>query len=270
MVYFLQIYCSHYGPKARPVAYGFLGEDFIIEAEAADPVEDWIAPLNHALESLPIQNTLYLFHGQFETRILWPFLTKKARERLEVAVDLYDEIKKRTALAPLSSYKMASIAKGAGYLKDVMVGDGFSDFFKDATPDKVATQIESNLRAMAAVHAYYEALRRQMRRGELEIQGVSLRPFQIAGKSTGSIDRYVQYDDLLYTEESGRFTLDAPATLLPYDENRKALVLETDAPVVQSVEAPEGYLIFALEATVYYDTILSLIEWLRDKGLSSI
>ena len=270
MVYFLQIYCSHYGPKARPVAYGLLGEDFIIEAEAADPAEDWIAPLNRALESLPIQNTLYLFHGQFETRILWPFLTKKARERLEVAVDLYDEIKKRTAIALLSSYKMASIAKGAGYLKDVIVGDGFSEFFKGATPDEVAPQIEDNLRAMAAVHAYYEALRRQMRRGELEIQGVTLRPFQIVGKSEGTIDRYVQYDDLLYTEESGRFTLDAPATLLPYDENRKALVLETDAPVMQSVEAPEGYLIFALEATVYYDTILSLIEWLRDKGLSSI
>lgn len=100
MVYFLQIYCSHYGPKARPVAYGLLGEDYIIEREAEDPAEDWIAPLNRALESLPIQNTLYLFHGQFETRILWPYLTKKARQRLERAADLFDEIKKRTAIAP--------------------------------------------------------------------------------------------------------------------------------------------------------------------------
>lgn len=266
MAYFLQIYCSHYGPKARPVAYGLLGDDVLIGTESADPLVDWFLPLNRALESLPIQNTLYLFHGQFETRILWPFLTKKARERLEEAVDLFDEIKKRTALAPLSSYQMASIAKDAGYLKDVIVGDGFSEFFKDATPDEAATQIESNLRAMGAVHAYYEALRRQMRRGELEIQGVTLRPFQIAGKSTGSIDRYVQYDDLLYTEERGRFTFDGPAMLLPYDDKRKALVLETDAPIEQSVEAPEGFLIFALEDTVYYDTIFSLIQWLRDKG----
>ena len=266
MVYFLQIYCSHYGSKARPVAYGLLGEDFLIEREAEDPAEDWIAPLNRALESLPIQNTLYLFHGQFETRILWPYLTKKARERLEGAVDLFDEIKKRTALAPLSSYKMASMAKDTGYLKDVIVGEGFSEFFKDATPDEVATQIKSNLRAMAAVHAYYEGLRRHLRRGELEIQGFTLRPFQIAGKSEGTIDRYVQYDDLLYTEERGRFTFDGPATLLPYDDKRKALVLETDAPIEQSVEAPEGFLIFALEDTVYYDTIFSLIHWLRDKG----
>ena len=266
MAYFLQIYCSHYGPKARPVAYGLLGDGVLIGTESADPLVDWFLPLNRALESLPIQNTLYLFHGQFETRILWPFLTKKARERLEEAVDLFDEIKKRTALAPLSSCQMASIAKDAGYLKDVIVGDSFSEFFKDATPDEVATQIESNLRAMAAVHAYYEALRRQMRRGELEIQGVTLRPFQIAGKSTGSIDRYVQYDDLLYTEESGRFTFDGPAMLLPYDDKRKALVLETDAPIEQSVEAPEGFLIFALEDTVYYDTIFSLIHWLREKG----
>ena len=264
MAYFLQIYCSHYGPKARPVAYGLLGDGVLIGTESADPLVDWFLPLNRALESLPIQNTLYLFHGQFETRILWPFLTKKARERLEEAVDLFDEIKKRTALA---SYQMASIAKDAGYLKDVIVGDSFSEFFKDATPEEVATQIESNLRAMAAVHTYYEALRRQMRRGELEIQGVTLRPFQIAGKSTGSIDRYVQYDDLLYTEESGHFTFDGPATLLPYDDKRKALVLETDAPIEQSVEAPEGFLIFALEDTVYYDTIFSLIHWLREKGV---
>ena len=266
MAYFLQIYCSHYGPKARPVAYGLLGEDIVIGTESADPLVDWFLSLNRALESLPIQNTLYLFHGQFETRILWPFLTKKARARLEEAVDLYDEIKKRTALAPLSSYKMASMAKDTGYLKDVIVGDGFSEFFRGACSEDVAVQIESNLRAMAAVHAYYEGLRRHLRRGELEIQGFTLRPFQIVGKSEGTVDRYVQYDDLLYTEEGGRFTFDGPATLLPYDDKRKALVLETDAPIEQSIEAPEGFLIFALEDTVYYDTILSLLQWLRDKG----
>ena len=266
MAYFLQIYCSHYGPKARPVAYGLLGDDVLIGTESADPLVDWFLPLNRALESLPIQNTLYLFHGQFETRILWPFLTKKARERLDEAVDLFDEIKKRTALAPLSSYQMASIAKDAGYLKDVIVGEGFSDFFKEVTPDEVATQIESNLRAMAAVHAYYEALRRQMRQGELEIQCVTLRPFQIAGKSTGSIDRYVQYDDLLYVEKAGRFTLDAPAKILPYDADRRALVLESDLPIAQSVPTPEGYLIFALDGAVYYDTLLSFIHELRNKS----
>ena len=266
MAYFLQIYCSHYGPKARPVAYGLLGDDVLIGTESADPLVDWFLPLNRALESLPIQNTLYLFHGQFETRILWPFLTKKARERLEEAVDLFDEIKKRTALAPLSSYKMASMAKDTGYLKDVIVGDGFSEFFRGACSEDVAVQIESNLRAMAAVHAYYEGLRRHLRRGELEIQGISLRPFQIAGKSEGIIDRYVQYDDLLYVEKAGRFTLDAPAKILPYDATRRALVLESDLPIEQSVPAPEGYLIFALEDTVYYDTIFSLIQWLRDKG----
>lgn len=266
MAYFLQIYCSHYGPKARPVAYGLLGDGVLIGTESADPLVDWFLPLNRALESLPIQNTLYLFHGQFETRILWPFLTKKARERLEEAVDLFDEIKKRTALAPLSSYQMASIAKDAGYLKDVIVGDSFSEFFKDATPEEVATQIESNLRAMAAVHTYYVALRRQMRRGELEIQGFTLRPFQIAGKSTGAMDRYVQYDDLLYVEKAGRFTLDAPAKILPYDATRRALVLESDLPIEQSVPAPEGYLIFALENIVYYDTLLSFTHELRNKS----
>ena len=266
MAYFLQIYCSHYGPKARPVAYGLLGDDVLIGTESADPLADWFLPLNRALESLPIQNTLYLFHGQFETRILWPYLTKKARERLEGAVDLFDEIKKRTALAPLSSYKMASMAKDTGYLKDVIVGDGFSEFFRGACSEDVAVQIESNLRAMAAVHAYYEGLRRHLRRGELEIQGFTLRPFQIVGKSEGTVDRYVQYDDLLYTEERGRFTLDAPAKILPYDATRRALVLESDLPIEQSVPAPEGYLIFALENIVYYDTLLSFTHELRNKS----
>ena len=267
MVYFLQIYCSHYGPKARPVAYGLLGEDYIIEREAEDPAEDWIAPLNRALESLPIQNTLYLFHGQFETRIIWPYLTKKARERLERAADLYDEIKKRTAIAPLASYRLANLALEGGYKGSVCVGEDFPRFFKESGPNDLMEQIKANLRAMAAVEKYLSRLKGYLCRGDLEIDGFSLRPFQITGKTEASMDRYVQYDDLLYVEKAGRFTLDAPAKILPYDAERRALVLESDMPIEQSVPAPEGYLIFALEDNVYYDTLLSLICNLRNKSV---
>lgn len=266
MVYFLQIYCSHYGPKARPVAYGLLGEDYIIEREAEDPAEDWIAPLNSALESLPIQNTLYLFHGQFETRILWPYLTKKARERLEVAADLFDEIKKRTALAPLASYSLANLALEGGYKGSVCVGENFPRFFKEAGPNDLLEQIKGNLNAMAATEKYLSHLKNHLHRGDLEIDGFSLHPFQITGKTEASMDRYVQYDDLLYVEKAGRFTLDAPAKILPYDAERRALVLESDMPIEQSVPAPEGYLIFALENIVYYDTLLSFIHELRNKS----
>lgn len=266
MVYFLQIYCSHYGPKARPVAYGLLGEDYIIEREAEDPAEDWIAPLNRALESLPIQNTLYLFHGQFETRILWPYLTKKARKRLEVAVDLFDEIKKRTALAPLASYRLANLALEGGFNGSVCVGENFPRFFKEAGPNDLVEQIKGNLNAMAATEKYLHQLKSRLRRGDLEIDGFSLHPFQIAGKTEASMDRYVQYDDLLYVEKAGRFTLDAPAKILPYDAERRALVLESDMLIEQSVPAPEGYLIFALENIVYYDTLLSFIHELRNKS----
>ncbi len=266
MVYFLQIYCSHYGPKARPVAYGFLGEDFIIEAEAADPAEDWIAPLNRALESLPIQNTLYLFHGQFETRILWPYLTKKARERLNVAADLFDEIKKRKAIAPLTSYRLASLALQGAFEGSVCVGEDFPRFFKEATPEALVEQIKGNLNAMAAAEKYLQQLKSHLRLGDVEIDGFSLHPFQITGRTDSAMDRYVQYDDLLYVEKAGRFTLDAPAKILPYDADRRALVLESDLPIAQSVPAPEGYLIFALENIVYYDTLLSFIHELRNKS----
>ena len=169
MVYFLQIYCSHYGPKARPVAYGLLGEDYIIEREAEDPAEDWIAPLNRALESLPIQNTLYLFHGQFETRILWPYLTKKARQRLERAADLFDEIKKRTAIAPLASYRLASLALQGGYKGSVCVGEDFLPFFKEAMPEALLEQIKANLNAMAATEKYLSHLKNHLHLGDLEI-----------------------------------------------------------------------------------------------------
>lgn len=266
MVYFLQIYCSHYGPKARPVAYGFLGEDFIIEAEAADPTEDWIAPLNRALESLPIQNTLYLFHGQFETRILWPYLTKKARERLNVAADLFDEIKKRTAIAPLTSYRLASLALQGAFEGSVCVGEDFLPFFKEATPEALVEQIKTNLNAMAATENYLQQLKSRLSLGDVEIDGFSLHPFQITGRTDSAMDRYVQYDDLLYVEKAGRFTLDAPAKILPYDADRRALVLESDLPIAQSVPAPEGYLIFALENIVYYDTLLTFIHELRNKS----
>ena len=267
MVYFLQIYCSHYGPKARPVAYGLLGEDYIIEREAEDPAEDWIAPLNRALESLPIQNTLYLFHGQFETRIIWPYLTKKARERLERAADLYDEIKKRTAIAPLASYRLANLALECGYDGSVFVGEDFLRFFKEATSETLVEQIKGNLNAMAAAEKYLQQLKNRLRRGDVEIDGFSLHPFKITGKTEASMDRYVQYDDLLYVEKAGRFTLDAPAKILPYDAQRRALVLESDMPIKQNVSAPEGYLIFTLDHVVYYDTLLSLICNLRNKSV---
>ena len=266
MVYFLQIYCSHYGPKARPVAYGFLGENFLIEREAEDPAEDWIAPLNRALESLPIQNTLYLFHGQFETRILWPYLTKKARERLEMAADLFDEIKKRTAIAPLASYRLVNLALEGGFKGSVCVGEDFPRFFKEACPNDLVEQIKGNLNAMAATEKYLSLLKSRLRREDLEIDGFTLHPFQITGKTDGAMDRYVQYDDLLYVEKEGRFTLDAPVKMLPYDAQRRALVLESDIPIEQSVPAPEGYLIFALDGAVYYDTLLSFIHQLRNKS----
>ena len=266
MVYFLQIYCSHYGPKARPVAYGFLGENFLIEREAEDPAEDWIAPLNRALESLPIQNTLYLFHGQFETRILWPYLTKKARERLDMAADLFDEIKKRTAIAPLASYRLVNLALQGGFKGSVCVGEDFPRFFNEACPNDLVEQIKGNLNAMAATEKYLSHLKSRLRQGDVEIDGFTLHHFQITGKTDGAMDRYVQYDDLLYVEKAGRFTLDAPAKMLPYDTQHRALVLESDMPIEQSVQVPEGYLIFALDGAVYYDTLLSFIHQLRNKS----
>ena len=266
MLYFLQIYCSHYGPKARPVAYGLLGEDILIGTESTDPLVDWFLPLNRALESLPIQNTLYLFHGQFETHILWPFLTKKARARLEKAVDLYDEIKKRTAIAPLASYRLVNLALEGGYKGSLCVGEDFPRFFKEAGPNDLVEQIKGNLNATAATEKYLSHLKNRLRLGDVEIEGFSLHPFQITGKTDASMDRYVQYDDLLYVEKAGHFTLDAPAKILPYDADRRALVLESDMPIEQNVPAPEGYLIFALENIVYYDTLLSFIHELRNKS----
>ena len=266
MVYFLQIYCSHYGPKARPVAYGLLGKDLLIEREASDPTKDWIAPLNRALESLPIQNTLYLFHGQFETRILWPYLTKKARERLEAGADLFDEIKKRTAIAPLSSYRLMDLARKGNFTGTVCVGDAFAHFLKEATPEAIESQIKVNLHAMASTEKFLKDLKSRLRHDDFEIDGFTLHPFQITGKTEASMDRYIQYDDLLYAEKAGRFTLDAPAKILPYDANRRALVLESDMAIEQSVPAPDGYLIFALENIVYYDTLVSFIHELRNKS----
>ena len=267
MVYFLQIYCSHYGPKARPVAYGLLGKDLLIEREASDPTKDWIAPLNRALESLPIQNTLYLFHGQFETRILWPYLTKKARERLEAGADLYDEIKKRTAIAHLSSYRLMNLAREGDFTGTVCVGDDFARFFKEASPEAIERQIKVNLLAMASTEKFLKDLKSRLRHDDFEIDGFILHPFQITGKTEASIDRYIQYDNLLYAEKAGRFTLDAPAKILPYDATRRALVLESEMPIEQSVPAPEGYLIFTLDHVVYYGTLLSLIYNLRNKSV---
>ena len=119
---------------------------------------------------------------------------------------------------------------------------------------------------MAATEKYLSHLKNRLRREDLEIDGFTLHPFQITGKTDASMDRYVQYDDLLYVEKAGRFTLDAPAKMLPYDAQRRALVLESDMPIEQSVSAPEGYLIFALDGAVYYDTLLSFIHQLRNKS----
>ncbi|MDY3117916.1 MAG: hypothetical protein SOW18_00065 [Peptoniphilus sp.] len=268
MAYFLQIYISNYGAHARPVAYGAKGEGSFVRAiEATDETEDWISPLNRFLESFSLQNTLYLFRGQFETRCIGPYLTKKARERLTEAVDLYDAIKARTAIAPLPSYSMAALARMGDFDDTVRVAEEFSVYLKEQSTDAIERQIERNLDAMAAAHNFLKQLRRRLRRDPLEIESFHLHPFQIRGTCDENVRRYIQRDDLLYTEEDGQFTFDGPLKRLPYDDKRYALVLETDAPVVQSVICPSGFLLFALEDTVYYETILALLEWLREQGL---
>lgn len=263
--HFLQIYCSRYGRGGRPVAYGYLpkegSENIGIEV---DPAKDWIAPLDRILTNLPKTEDLYVYHADYEIKKAAPLFSSTARDRLRSALDLYPMLKAITGLAPESSYTMAHLAEKAGFSKAVAVGDAFVERFRIADPAALYDQIRHNLLAMKSIYSYYTALRKRTTRQGVQMTAFSLSPFQIRGRTPGGRDRYYQRDDILYWEEDGRFLFEADVRYMPYDAEKKALVLRGDFSISSAVPTPPGFVVFGIDDEIYYDVMAELLAYLRD------
>lgn len=262
MVNYLQLYCTHYGPGARPFAYVFLynGEIFS-DFEREDAAYDWIAPLDRLLKDMPDNETLYTFNSAFEQKKSAPLLSKEARDILRNSVDLYREIKSRTTLVPLASYSMESLSRS-----ELILGPDLRRLHKEGREKEFRAAMENNIRAMERIGKVYEDLAAEQEGGGVRIDSILPSPFTITGYTEDALPRYIQRGDLLYEEKDGRFRLEIGAEWLPYDAKTRALVIETDAPVVSKVDSPPGYLIFALGEEVFYSTILEFIHYLREEG----
>lgn len=259
MVNYLQFYCTHYGPGARPFAYVFLynGELFS-DFERDDATYDWIAPLDHLLKDMTENATLYTFNSAFEQKKVSPLLSKEAILKLSRGVDLYKEIKSRTTLVPFSSYSMESLSH-----RKVVLGPDLRRIHRESREEELKAVMEKNIRAMERIGKIYEDLVAKQSCGEVRIDSILPSPFTIIGHTKDSLPHYIQQGDVLYEERDGNFRLEIGAKWLPYDENTLALVVETDAPIVSRVDSPPGYLIFALGEKVFYSTILEFIHYLR-------
>lgn len=259
MVNYLQLYCTHYGPGARPFAYVFLynGELFS-DFEREDATYDWIAPLDHLLKDMPENATLYTFNSAFEQKKAAPLLSKEVRRVVSNSVDLYKEIKSRTALVPLPNYSMESLSHSK-----VVLGPDLRTFHKEGREEELRKAMEMNIRAMERIGAMYEDLKGEQRADDIWIDSILPSPFTIIGHTQDPLPHYFQQGDVLYEERDGNFRLEVEAKWLPYNESTLALVVETDAPIVSKVDSPPGYLIFALGEEVFYSTILEFIHYLR-------
>lgn len=261
MVNYLQLYCTHYGPGARPFAYVFLynGELFS-DFERDDATYDWIAPLDRLLKDMPENATLYTFNSTLEQKKASPLLSKEAILKLSRGVDLYKEIKSRTTLVPLPSYSMESLSRN-----EVILGPDLRRIHKESREEELRAVMEKNIRAMERIGKIYEDLVAEQSCGGLRIDSILPSPFTVIGSTTDYLPRYIQRGDLLYEEREERFQMEIEAKWLPYDAKTQALVVETDAPVVSKVDSPPGYLIFALGEEVFYSTILEFIRYLREE-----
>lgn len=261
MVNYLQFYCTHYGPGARPFAYVFLynGELFS-DFEREDAAYDWIAPLDRLLNDMPENATLYTFNSAFEQKKASPLLSKEAILKLSRGVDLYKEIKSHTTLVPLPSYSMESISRS-----ELILGHDLRRLHKEGREKDLRAAMERNIRAMERIGKVYEDLAAEQEGGGVRIDSILPSPFTVIGSTTDYLPRYIQRGDLLYEEREGRFRMEIGAEWLPYDTKTRALVVETDAPVPSKVDSPPGYLIFALGEKVFYSTILEFIRYLREQ-----
>lgn len=262
MVNYLQLYCSHYGPGARPFAYVFLYNDELFsDFERDDATYDWIAPLDRLLKDMPESATLYTFNSTFEQKKAAPLLSKEARDIVRNSVDLYKEIKARTTLVPLPSYSMESLSHS-----EVILGPDLRRLHKEGREEDLNIAMEKNIRAMERIGRIYEDLAAEQGCSEVRIDSILPSPFTITGHTTDSLPRYIQREDLLYEERDGCFRLEIGAEWLPYDAKTYALVVESDAPIVSKVDSPPGYLIFVLGEEVFFSTILEFIRYLREQG----
>ena len=259
MVNYLQLYCSHYGPGARPFAFVFSRNgDISSDYEREDTTYDWIAPLEHLLKDMPENATLYTFNSAFEQKKVAPLLSKEALYKLSNSVDLYKAIKSRTTLVPFPSYSMESLSRN-----EVILGPDLRRMHRESREEELKAVMEKNIRAMERIGKIYEDLVAEKSCGEVRIDSILPSPFTVIGSTTDYLPRYIQRGDLLYEERDGRFRLEIGAKWLPYDEKTLALVVETDAPIVSRVDSPPGYLIFALGEKVFYSTIMEFIHYLR-------
>ncbi|CAC9928662.1 hypothetical protein PEPCOX59622_00376 [Aedoeadaptatus coxii] len=259
MVNYLQLYCSHYGPGARPFAFilsqnGTLFFDF----ERKDATYDWIASLDRLLRDMPENDVLYTFNSGFEQKTATPLLSKESLSKLSNSVDLYKEIKARTRIVPYKSYSMESLSH-----EKVILGSDLHSLLKEGRENEVQEAMKRNIKAMEQIGAAYERLVEEQSASDIWIDAISPSPFTVTGHTNDSLSRYIQRGDALYEEKDGLFRLELQATWLPYDQNTKALVVETDVPIQSMVNSPPGYLIFALGEEVFYSTILEFIHYLR-------
>lgn len=259
MVNYLQLYCSHYGPGARPFAFVFSRNGVISsDYEREDITYDWIAPLEHLLKDMPENATLYTFNSAFEQKKVAPLLSKEALYKLSNSVDLYKAIKSRTTLVPLPSYSMESLSHS-----EVILGPDLRKLHKEGREEELRKAMKVNIKAMERIDAVYEDLKDEQRADNIWIDSILPSPLTIIGHTKDSLPHYIQQGDILYEERGGNFRLEIGAKWLPYDENTLALVVETNAPIVSRVDSPPGYLIFALGEKVFYSTILEFIHYLR-------
>lgn len=259
MVNYLQLYCSHYGPGARPFAFILLQNGTLfLDFERKDATYDWIAPLDRLLRDMPENDTLYTFNSGFERKTAAPLLSKESLDKLSNSVDLYKEIKARTRIVPYESYSMESLSHSK-----VVLGPDLHALLKEGRENEVQNAMNQNIKAMEQIGAVYEHLVAEQSARDIWIDAISPSPFTVTGHTEDSLSRYIQRGDALYEEKDGIFRLELQATWLPYDQNTKALVVETDAPVKSMVNTPPGYIIFALGEEVFYSTILEFISYLR-------
>ncbi|MDD7362706.1 MAG: hypothetical protein SPI65_04890 [Peptoniphilus sp.] len=264
MANYVQIYCSRYDSKARPVAFVFSDGSEVVWDMEDDRLRDWTRPLLARLESLPEGESLYTFNADFEIKRIAPLLTARTVDALRQSKDLYHLMKRHTRLHPYPSYRMRDLAKMCGYDADVNVGGDFIEIFSSSNRAKIEKTLHRNIEAMVSIKAMADDLLARQRGEHVALESFHPSPFQIEGTTDGTGDRYIQYQDILYRESQGRFIFEANARWLPYDATRRALVLESDAPVISRVESPDGFIVFGLDDIIYYETIVDAVEYIRD------
>ncbi|MDO5301701.1 MAG: hypothetical protein Q4E76_04320 [Tissierellia bacterium] len=243
----LQLYTNGFGPKARVFAFGLARPGGILTGweDPQDPLEDYLRPLEEALEKL--EGPIWGYNDAFALKKARPLLGDVQTR------DIYRALKKITGADPLPSYALRAFTR-----EEPTSHRELYKIWREA-PEELGPAIEKNLRAHGDAHRALLQYREAMSAPGFEVSETARRGqlLTLSGHYTMNLPYF--YDDGSFQLEAreGNFQLSLRGEELPYRPGEPIFVVENSLAVEDRppMAMPESFLLLEEEGKLRWELI---------------